>query len=154
MIFADHAWETEMDHKVEILTTSLISFFFLVVGMQVDLGAFGNTGVVIMTVVVVVLALISKYVGCFIGAKVGEKMDTKSCSIIGVGMIPRGEVGIIIAAIGLNIIVEGKPALSMELYSVIVMMAVVTTIVAPPILSRLFRSKYPEEFTITADDKV
>lgn len=143
-----------MDHKVEVLTTSLISFFFVVVGMQVDLGSFGNTGVIVMTVVVVLLALVSKYIGCFLGAKLGEHMDNRSCSVIGVGMIPRGEVGIIIAAIGLNIIVEGQPALSMELYSVIVMMAVVTTIVAPPILSKLFRSKYPEEFTITADDKI
>lgn len=69
-------------------------------------------------------------------------------------MIPRGEVGIIIAAIGLNIIVGGEAVLSSELYSVIVMMAVATTIIAPPILSKLYRKKYPEEFTITAEDKI
>lgn len=56
----------------------MISFFFLVVGMQVDLGSFGNTSVIVTAVIVIVLALISKFVGCFTGAKIGEKMDNRS----------------------------------------------------------------------------
>lgn len=84
--------------------------------MQVDLGSFSDTGVVFVAVIIIVLALISKYVGCFAGAKMGERMDNRSSSIIGVGMIPRGEVGIIIAAIGLNLIVEGQTVITQELY--------------------------------------
>ena len=57
------------------------------------------------------------------------------------------------ASIGLNTIVEGAPALSSSLYAIIVVMAVATTIIAPPILSKLYR-KYPPEYTITANDKI
>ena len=150
MLFADHAWETGMDKKVDILTSFLISFFFLNVGLQVDLGAFTTVEIVIDVVVILVLALISKFIGCGLGARLGEKMDGDSCKIIGVGMIPRGEVGIIVASIGLHIMVKGEPALSSELYSVIVIMAVATTIIAPPILTKLFRKKYSEEFEESA----
>ncbi len=152
MIFADHAWESGLDKKVDTLTTFMISFFFLNVGLQVDLSAFSSVGIMIDVVVVLALALISKFIGCGLGARLGEKMDKTSCQIIGVGMIPRGEVGIIVASIGLHIMVDGESALSSELYSVIVIMAVATTIIAPPILSKLFRKKYDEQFTATADD--
>lgn len=154
MLFADHAWESGMDKKVDSLTTFLISFFFLVVGLQVDLSQFSSVGVIVTTVIVIALALISKYVGCFAGARIGEHMDNKSCNIIGVGMIPRGEVGIIVATIGLNTVVDGSTALSPELYSIIVMMAVATTIIAPPILTRMYKAKYPGEFTVTSDDRI
>jgi cell division topological specificity factor MinE len=85
------------------------------------------------------VAVISKYVGCSIGARIGDKkLDKKSRNIIGIGMIPRGEVGIIVAAIGLS-----TGAMSSELYAVVVIMAVATTIIAPPLLQRAFIGKYP-----------
>ena len=146
MLFADHAWETGMDKKVDTLTTFLISFFFLNVGLQVDLSAFTTVDIVIDVVVILALALISKFIGCGLGARLGEKMDGDSCKIIGVGMVPRGEVGIIVASIGLHIMVDGESALSPELYSVIVIMAVATTIIAPPILTKFFRKKYADDF--------
>ena len=152
MVFADHAWESGMDKKVDTLTTFMISFFFLNVGLQGDLSAFTTTDIMIDVVIVILLALVSKYIGCGLGARLGEKMDKDSCQIIGVGMIPRGEVGIIVASIGLHIMVNGEPALSQGLYSVIVIMAVATTIIAPPVLSKLFRRKYKPEYTATADD--
>ncbi len=155
MLFAEHAWETKLDEKIETLTTAFISFFFLNVGMQVDLAQISSWHVVMVTVVVIVLAVLSKYIGCALGAWIADrKMSRESRSIIGIGMIPRGEVGIIVASIGLNIIVDGSSALSSELYSVIVLMAVATTIIAPPLLARAFRKKYPEEFRITAQDKI
>lgn len=155
MMFADHAWESKLDSKIETVTSLFISFFFLNVGLQVDLSDFGNSTVVVEAIVVTILAMISKYIGCGLGAKLGDRstgMD--SVNIIGVGMIPRGEVGIIVASIGLNIIVDGAPALSSELYAVIVVMAVATTIIAPPILSKLCRKKYPPEYAINSGDKV
>ena len=153
MLFADHAWESGMDKKIDALTTFMISFFFLNVGLQVDLSAFTTVTIIIDVIVVIILALFSKYVGCGLGAKLGENMDKKSCNIIGVGMIPRGEVGIIVAAIGLNIVIDGAPALSQDLYSVIVIMAVATTIIAPPILTKVFRQKYKkEDYTANSDE--
>ena len=64
-------------------------------------------------------------------------------------MMPRGEVGIIIASIGL-----ASGAMSQELYAVVVLMSVATTIIAPPILTKMFRKKYPEEYTILAEDRI
>jgi len=155
MLFADHAWESKLSEKFESITTIFISFFFLNVGLQVDITQINSWGVVLTAVVVIVLAVISKYIGCGLGAYLGEKGIKKdSINIIGVGMIPRGEVGIIVASIGLNTIVDGQSALSPELYVVIVLMAVATTIIAPPLLARVFRKKYPEEYKITASDKI
>ena len=155
MMFAEHAWEWKLEQKFETITSVFISFFFIHVGMQVDLGDLGSTAVIISAVAVIVLAVLGKYIGCALGAKIGDKSISKdSCNIIGIGMVPKGEVGIIVASIGLNTIVEGAPALSSSLYAIIVVMAVATTIIAPPILSKLYRKKYPPEYTITANDKI
>ena len=114
--------------------------------MQVNISDLKDTEVIIEAVVVIILAVIGKYVGCGLGAKAADRSLSKSSvNIVGVGMIPRGEVGIIVASIGLNTIVDGAPALSNSLYTVIVLMAVATTIIAPPILSKLYAKKYPPE---------
>lgn len=150
MIFADYAWEWGLEKKIETLTTFFISFFFLNVGMQVQLDTLTDTSVIVMAVIVIVLALLTKYVGCGFGAKLGDKnVDKMGFNIIGVGMMPRGEVGIIVASIGL---ISGM--LPPELYAVVVIMSVATTIIAPPILSKLFRKKYHEEYRIVADDTI
>jgi Kef-type K+ transport system membrane component KefB len=84
------------------------------------------------------------------GAKLGDKdLDKDGMNIIGVGMMPRGEVGIIVASIGL-----ASGAMSMELYAVVVLMSVLTTIIAPPMLSKLFRRKYQEQYRIMPDDRI
>ena len=150
MLFADYAWEWDLEHKFDSITSFMLSFFFLNVGLQVDLGSLTSSSVILLAVVVIVIAILTKYVGCGIGAKIGDKsIDMKSFNIIGVGMAPRGEVGIIIASIGL-----ASGYMSTDLYAVVVLMSVVTTIVAPPIVAKLFRKKYPEEYTILPEDRV
>lgn len=155
MLFAEHAWETDMDRKVEAITSIFISYFFLYVGMQVDVSNV-TLSVIGAAVIVIILAVISKLIGCGMGAKLGERdMDAAGASIIGIGMIPRGEVGIIVASIGLGITMsDGTTALSSELYTVIVLMAVATTIIAPPLLSKAYNKKYPHEFNVPSEDKV
>lgn len=144
MLFSEYAEETGLNGKFDTLTTMFISFFFVMVGLKVDASALGSTTVIIDIVIVLVLAVVSKYVGCGLGAKIGDKgLGKDSLGIIGIGMVPRGEVGIIVASIGLSIVVDGAPALSAELYSVIVIMAVATTIIAPPLLSRAYKKRYP-----------
>ena len=155
MLFADHAWEWDLEHKLDSITSFLLPFFFLNVGMQVNIFSLSNGSVALLAVVAIVLALISKYIGCGIGAKIGDRtIDRQSFNIIGVGMMPRGEVGIIIATIGLGIVVNGERAMSEELYTVVVLMSVITTIIAPPILAKLFRKKYHEEYTILPEDRI
>lgn len=150
MLLAEYAWEWKLEEKIESITTLFISFFFLNVGMMVDLGGLANWTVIMLVVVIIVLAVLTKYIGCYAGAMVGDKSLSKtSRSIIGWGMVPRGEVGIIVASIGL-----GSGAMSSELYAVVVIMAVATTIIGPPLLARAFRKKYPPEYKLTPDDMV
>ena len=140
MLFADYAETTGLINKFETITALFISFFFVHVGLQVEIGAFNNLHAIAEVVIIILLAVVSKYVGCGCGAKFADKSISKeSFNIIGFGMVPRGEVGIIIASIGLT-----NGILSNELYSVIVMMAVATTIIAPPILSAAFKRKYKD----------
>ena len=150
MLFAEYAWEWDLEHKVESITTFLISFFFLNVGLQVDVFALTDISVLVLTIIIIAAALLTKYVGCGMGAKLGDKdLDKDGMNIIGVGMMPRGEVGIIVASIGL-----ASGAMSMELYAVVVLMSVMTTIIAPPMLSKLFRRKYQEQYRIMPDDRI
>ena len=145
MLFADRAKEWGMYKGIESITTFLLPFFFVYVGMNVNLGAI-SSDVLLLFAVVLILAIIGKHVGGALGAKIGDKsLDKNSLNIIGIGMIPRGEVGIIVAAMGLKIVVDGSQAVSQEMYVVVVLMSVVTTLIAPPLLSKLFRKKYPEE---------
>ena len=150
MLFADYAWEWELEHKVEAITSFMISFFFVNVGLMVDISSLTDMSVIILVVIVILLAMLTKFVGCGFGAKLGDKfIDKSSFSIIGVGMMPRGEVGIIIASIGLN-----AGVMSGDLYTVVVMMSVLTTIIAPPILSMLFKKKYTEQYEIVPEDRI
>ena len=150
MMFADHAWEWDLESKIDSISTFLLSVFFLNVGLQVDIGTLGDTSVLVLVVVVIILAVISKLVGCSLGAKMGDRsLDSSSLKIIGFGMAPRGEVGIIVAAIGL-----ASGAMSQDLYAVVVLMSVITTIIAPPIISKLFRQKYHEEYKILPEDQI
>ena len=135
MLFAEHGWEWNLEEKFESITTLFVSFFFVYVGMNVSLTSFiENTSLIALAIIIIVLACITKFVGC--------------------GMMPRGEVGIIIALLGTTIMLDGSSALSPELYSVIVMMCIATTLIAPPILSKLYRKKYKEEYVITDSDRL
>ncbi|MBR4226286.1 MAG: cation:proton antiporter [Candidatus Methanomethylophilaceae archaeon] len=150
MLFAEHSWEWDLEHKVESITTFFISFFFLNVGLQVDVTTLTDTTVIMLAALIIVVALITKYIGCGFGAKIGDRdLDKQGMNIIGVGMMPRGEVGIIVASMGL-----ASGAMSSELYAVVVLMSVATTIIAPPILSKLFRKKYQEEYVILGEDRI
>lgn len=150
MLLAEYAWEWKLEEKIESVTTLFISFFFLNVGMMVDLGGLANLSVIILTIVIIVFAVLSKYVGCYWGAQLGDKTLSKgSRGIIGWGMVPRGEVGIIVASIGL-----ASGAMSGELYSVVVIMAVATTIIGPPLFAKAFRKQYPPEYKLTPDDMI
>jgi Kef-type K+ transport system membrane component KefB len=100
---------------------------------------------ILLSVVVIVAAVLSKLIGCGIGALHLGRMDMLR---VGVGMVPRGEVGMVVAQIGLSLGVITKP-----LYAVVVLMTVVTTLVAPPMLKYAYRDCQPglaeEKFTLS-----
>ena len=156
MLFAEHGWEWNLEEKFENITTLFVSFFFVYVGMNVSLTSFiENTSLITLAIIIIVLACLTKFIGCGLGAKIAEPhMEMSSASIIGVGMMPRGEVGIIVALIGTTIFVDGVSVLTPELYAIIVMMCIATTIIAPPILSILFKRKYTSPYEIRDSDRL
>ncbi|OPY31375.1 MAG: putative cation:proton antiport protein [Methanomassiliicoccales archaeon PtaU1.Bin124] len=132
MLFAEYRDKWFCKDKVDAINEFLVPFFFLYVGMQVDLGAFGP--VFALALVLTGVAIATKFVGCGVGA---YKMGKDSAMIIGSGMFPRGEVAMIVAALGLQ---EG--VVSNSVFAMVVFMALVTTLVSPPVMSHFFSKKY------------
>jgi Kef-type K+ transport system membrane component KefB len=124
---------TNLRHQAQTLTEFAAPFFLVNIGMTVDLSIFRNRGAILLAAVVTVLAIISKLVGCGLAA-IGR--GRRQAFQVGVGMIPRGEVGIIVAQIGL---VMG--AVSNRIYAVVVIMVVVTTMLAPFLIKRAFKGE-------------
>ena len=154
MVFSEFSVIWGMEEKIDAINSLLVSFFFVNVGLKVDFSGI-DMGLVITVIVVIILAIIGKYVGCSLGAKLGDRtLDKSSLNIIGIGMVPRGEVGIIVASIGLKIMVDGSTAISTELYTTVVLMSVITTIIAPPLLSVAFRRKYQNDYKIQPEDQI
>lgn len=110
----------------------LVPFFLAGIGLHVDLSAFGQLSTALLAITIFAAALVSKFIGCGIGALGMGKADAFR---IGIGMVPRGEVGMIVAQIGL-----GLGILTRSTYGVIVFMSVATTIVAPPLIKVAYRS--------------
>jgi Kef-type K+ transport system membrane component KefB len=109
----------------------LVPFFLAGIGLHVDLSAFATPATAILAIVLLAAAIVSKFIGCGLGALGLGKVDALR---VGVGMIPRGEVGMIVAQIGL-----GFGILSRSSYSVVVFMSVATTLVAPPLIKIAYR---------------
>jgi Kef-type K+ transport system membrane component KefB len=112
------------------VTTILVPIFFVMMGFQVDLRNFLNPQVLILAAAITIAAIAGKQV-CSLGVW-GRGIDRLS---VGFGMIPRGEVGLIFAAIGQGLISNGKPVIEPALYSAVVVMVMVTTFVTPPLLN-------------------
>ena len=129
MIVAEAKEHTEVEEAVRPLSAFFPPFFFAFIGLSVDLGALADGGTLLLLAAVTALAILSKLIGAWIGARGLERRDRR---LISVGMVPRGEVGIIVAGIGASAGVVDD-----ELFAVIVGMAVLTTLLAPPALRRL-----------------
>ena len=125
---------TEENHQMHQLTTGvtefLVPFFLVNIGMQLNLAVFRDTSVVVFAVVLTLIAVVTKFVGCGLGA---WGMKRREMAQIGVGMVPRGEVGIVVAQIGL-----GLGAIGESFFAAVLFMAVATTLIAPPFIKILF----------------
>ena len=104
-------------------------FFLVNIGMQLRLDVFRSSSVIFLCLIVTVIAVATKLVGCGLGA---INLGMRRAAQVGMGMVPRGEVGIIVAQIGLSLAVIGP-----ELYGVVLFMAVATILIAPPFLKIL-----------------
>jgi len=128
---------TEGDHTVHDRTSGvtefLVPFFMVNVGMQIQLGALATPSTLLLAVLITVLAILTKFIGC--GAA-SWGLGWRRMMQVGVGMAPRGEVGIVVAQLGFSLGVIGA-----GLYGVVIFMAVATTLIAPLFLRPLFASE-------------
>jgi Kef-type K+ transport system membrane component KefB len=115
---------------LEPLTRFLVPVFFVLMGMRVDLAVFGAGPALGFTLALVLVALVSKQ-ACSLG--VLERGTDRLA--VGLGMIPRGEVGLIFASIGGTLVIAGEPVVSPLVYSSVVAMVAVTTLLTPPLLA-------------------
>ncbi len=136
MMFAEVNEEHELHRQVHSLYDLLVPLFFVQMGTQVNFDAFTEPSLLLLGLVIIVLAVLGKLIGCGLAAL---KFGARSASLIGIGMSPRGEVGLIVANVGLMMgIVEPK------IFSVAVEMSIVTTLIAPPLLKVLWPREKPE----------
>ena len=123
--FDGHALEGKCDKQIRDLVAPLEALlaplFFMLIGIQVKLELFWDWHVLVIAFGLTVAAVLGKLVCGFGAAKKDDRL------LIGIGMLPRGEVGLVFASIGRTLGV-----LSDELFSAIILMVIVTTFMAPP----------------------
>jgi Kef-type K+ transport system membrane component KefB len=131
MIASETPQRETLEKQTEPLLAFLTPFFFVVTGAKIDLSVFASASSLVMLGVVTVIAIVSKLLGGYFGAM---SLGRRSAAIVAVGMVPRGEVGVVIASLGL-----ASGVFSSEVYAVIVAMSLLTSIVTPPVLAALLR---------------
>ena len=117
--------------KLEIIFAPL---FFAIIGAQVDLTGI-NLNVLTLSAIIIVVAIVSKLVGCGLPALMFLKNKSKSMKV-GIGMISRGEVGLIVAGIGVT-----SGALSSNVYTTVIIMVALTTLITPVWLKKAYSSE-------------
>ncbi len=109
----------------------LVPFFLAGIGLRVDLSAFRQSSTALLAALIIAAAIVSKLIGCGLGAL---KLGRTEAFRIGMGMVPRGEVGMVVAQLGLTM-----GMIRQNVYGVIVFMSVATTIIAPFLLKIAYR---------------
>jgi Kef-type K+ transport system membrane component KefB len=129
MHFEDHVkrGEPPLHESLEPLIALLVPVFFIRMGMLVDLRSFASASVLSFAVVLTVAAILGK-LACSLAAPAGSRLT------VGLGMMPRGEVGLIFAGIGAKLVLDGRPVVDAGTYAAAVFMVVATTMLTPPLL--------------------
>jgi Kef-type K+ transport system membrane component KefB len=131
-----HRGEDTIERLIRPISTMLVPVFFVVMGLKVNLSVFGDPKVLLQAAAITFVAILGKQV-CSLG--VLEKGLNRL--VVGIGMIPRGEVGLIFTGIGASLMVNGEPVLGAQLVSAMVVMVMITTVVTPPLLKAFFSKK-------------
>jgi len=133
VIFAEVNEVYGLSEQIVPIYEVFVPFFFVIIGSKVQISHFTDINIVTLTLAVTIIAIITKIVGCGLATlNLGRKISLR----VGIGMIPRGEVGIIVALLGLTL-----KAIPDSLYSVIIMMSVITTLVTPFLIKLTFKEK-------------
>ena len=127
MIAAETTQRETLEHQTQPLLALLTPFFFVLTGSKIDLAELASAEALATLAVVTLIAIVSKFAGGFLGAL---SLGRRGAAIVGVGMVPRGEVGVVIASLGLS-----AGVFSPRTYAVIVAMSLLTAMITPPILA-------------------
>ena len=138
LMFAACIEKEEIIEKTRPLMLFLAPFFFCYLGMQVDVPLLAKAALIAF--ILIVLATVGKIVGCFIPARFVGKMSNTEAMIVGVGMVPRGEVGLIVAGVALLIPgALGTGDMATKLFGAAVAVSLFTTLITPLMLKPFFR---------------
>ena len=131
LIFSDTKETYELEQKFEPLNVFLVPFFFVAIGARVALGS--SSDIIPFAIILTVVAILTKFIGCSLGAVTrGER----TAMIVGAGMVPRGEVGIVIAMIGLSM-----GTIGLSTYSIIILVSIATTLYTPFLIKTVVKAE-------------
>ena len=131
LVVAELSDELELKRDLSPIRALLIPFFFVLTGARFDMGSMLEPGALLLGVALTTIAILTKLVGCGL-AMWGTSL--RSAVRVGVGMVPRGEVGLVVASLGLAAgVIDGA------LYGAVLMMVAVTTLAAPLLLAPAYR---------------
>jgi Kef-type K+ transport system membrane component KefB len=135
MMFADYAPRWDLRPRVGNITEFLAPYFFFAIGARLDMRLFTKE-ILMAAVIISLLAIVSKVVGCGLPLL---REGRRNVMQVGVGMMPRGEVALIVALVGLQ-----SQIVTQSTYAIVVFMTAVTTVSAPPLLRLLFHGQSVE----------
>ncbi len=136
LVFADYAPQWNLFPRVAGITELLAPFFFFAIGSRLNISILKGD-ILIAAIIVSILAIVSKLIGCGLPL-LGQ--GWRAVLQVGTGMMPRGEVALIVALVGLQ-----SGIVTQSTYAIVVFMTAVTTVLAPPLLRVLFREEIRQQ---------
>jgi Kef-type K+ transport system membrane component KefB len=131
MVMAETRERFQLERRVGPVAGLLSPYFFAVSGMGVDLRALRSGRALALLGAVLAVAVAGKLVACSVAAR---RLGGRAALLVGAGMVPRREVALLVATAG-----QAAGVLDPELYAIILLVTLVTTVVAPPALRALHR---------------
>ena len=133
LVIAELKQHTEVEAKFTPLAWFFVPFFFVLMGTYIDLASFAKPAVLLAIVVFTAIAVVTKYLGAIWGAR---REGRRIAREVGVGMIPRGEVGIVVAGIAL-----AAGAVTEDVYAAVLGMVLATTVISPYLIKSAFGNR-------------
>ena len=141
LVLADYAPQWDLQPRVSAINEFLAPFFFFTIGARLNVRLFSGD-LLVAAIVISLLAIASKVLGCGLPLL---REGWPTVLRVGIGMMPRGEVALIVALVGLQMKMVSSSA-----YAIVVFMAGTTTLLAPPLLRLLLRSDMQEQAALAA----
>ena len=139
-LFHGRGDEARLDELISPISAFLVPVFFVLMGARIDLRSFALPGAAGLAAALTVAAIAGKQV-CMLGV-LHPGVDRLT---VGLGMVPRGEVGLVFANVGLALTVAGQPIVNEVCFAAVMVMVVVTTLVTPPALKWSLNRRHPRK---------